>query len=63
MELNARLHILLEEIREIAEENKRYLAVKNVRDVWQREQHELRRHRLELIKLELEKLKPKNSKR
>lgn len=60
MDQYAQLHNLLEEIREIADENKRYLAAKNFRDPWQKDQHESRRARLELIKLELEKLMPKS---
>lgn len=56
MESLARIRVLADEIKEIVQENKRYLASNNARDNWQRVQYEQRRERLESIKSELEGL-------
>lgn len=56
MEQLARIRILADEIKEIVQENKRYLASNNARDTWQQVQYEQRRLRLESIKSELEGL-------
>ncbi len=55
MELLARIHILVEEIREIVRTNEEFLESKN-RAAWHIQQHELRRIRLEDIKAELQTL-------
>jgi NADH:ubiquinone oxidoreductase subunit D len=55
METLARIHILVEEIREIARITEEFLESRN-RGAWQIQQHELRRKRLEDIKAELQTL-------
>jgi hypothetical protein len=60
MESLARIKVLADEIKEIVQENKRYLASNNARDDWQRVQYEQRRERLESIKSELETLLRRN---
>lgn len=63
METRAQTRILIEEIRAIVEENKRYFSEGNKRDAWEHLQYERRKKRLEQIKEELEGMTTKNTSR
>lgn len=59
METRAQIRILIEEIRAIVEESKRYFSEGNKRDPWEHLQYERRKKRLEEIKEELEEMRTK----
>ncbi|HEY1463826.1 MAG TPA: hypothetical protein VGF44_10450 [Terriglobales bacterium] len=61
MHIPTQLSRLREEIKEIGKANEIYKANKHHRTPWYKEQQELRRQRLEVIKLELMQLLPKET--